>query len=78
MGHALTLNEVYVHIHREGRRSIMTLTHSIEKSTLVSRTFRGGRGSSMGHGRGGRSTYSHDDRDRLKYEHCGRFRHTKD
>jgi len=78
MGHPLTLNEVYAHIHREGRRGIMTPVPSIKKSTLVSSMSRGGCGSSMDCGRGGRSTYSFDDRDRLKCEHCGCFRHTKD
>lgn len=79
MGHPLNLNEVYAHIHHEeGRCGVMTPTSSIEKSALVSSSSRGGRGSFMGNGRGCRSTYSSDDRDRLKYEQCGCFKHTKD
>lgn len=56
----------------------MTLGSSIENSTLVLSTFRGGRDSFMGRGRGGRSTYFLDDQDRLKCEHHSCFRHTED
>lgn len=56
----------------------MSLAPSIEKSALVSSSSRGGRGNFMGHGRGGRSAHLSEDRDSLKYEHCNRFRHTKD
>lgn len=74
----LTLNEVYAHVHREeGRRGVMNPASSIKKSTLVSSSSKGGRGSFMGRGRN-RSTYLSDDRDRLKCEHRGRFRYTKD
>lgn len=67
----LTLNEVDAHVDREeGQRGVMIPVPSIEKFALVSNSSRGGRG--------GRSTYSSDDRDRLKCEHCGHFRHTND
>lgn len=79
LGHPLTLNKVYVHIQREeGRRGVMNLAPSIEKSALVSSLSRGGRGNFMGRGRGGRPTHLFEDCDRLKCEHCGRFRHIKD
>lgn len=75
MGHPLTLNEVYAHIHHEeGRREVMTPASSTKKSALVLSSSRGGRGNFMGCGRGGRGTS--DDRDRLKCEHCGHFKHT--
>lgn len=79
MGHPFTLTEVYAHIHREeSRRRVMSLAPSIEKAALVSSSFRGGHGNSLGRGYGGRSTHLSDDRDFLKCEHCGHYRHTKD
>lgn len=72
-----SLNEVYVHIHREdGRRGVMNVLSAIEKSTFISTSSRGGCGGPT-HGHGWRfNTY--DFRDHLKYEHCGKSRHTKD
>lgn len=79
MGHPLTLNEVYAHVHyEEGQHGVMIPIPSVEKSALVSSSSRGCRGSFMGRDRCGRSTYSSNDRDRLKCEHCGHFRHIKD
>lgn len=79
MTHPLTLNEVYAYVHREeSRRGVMNPTPSIEKSALVSSSSRGDRGGFIGRGRGSKSSYLSDDRDRLKCEHCGRSRHTND
>lgn len=79
MGHLLTLTEVYTHIHcKESRHEVMSLAPSIEKAALVSSSFRSGRGNSLRRGHGSKSTNLSDDRDRLKCEHCGRHRHTKD
>lgn len=79
MGHPLTLIEVYAHIHyEESRRGVMSLTPFIEKVALILSSFRGSRGNFLGRGRGGRSAHLSNDRDRLKCEHCGRHRHTKD
>lgn len=56
----------------------MNLPSSIEKSTLVSTTTRGGRGGNSWRGCGGRQNFTFDERDRLKCKHCGRSRHTKE
>lgn len=70
-----SLDEVYTHIHRDDRhRGVINNSPFIEKLALVSISTRGG---NSGHGRGGRSNFHFDDRDRLKCEHCGRFSHTK-
>lgn len=76
----LSLNEVYTYVYREERqRGVMNSVTSIEKSALVSNFGRGGRGGSVGRGRGGRfSSGGSDDRDRLKCEYCGRSRYIKD
>lgn len=75
----LSLNEVYAHIHRDDKcQGVMNLPSSIEKSTLVSTTTRGGRGGNSWRGCGGRQNLTFDERDRLKCKHCGRFRHTKE
>lgn len=70
----ITLNEVYAYVHREeGRREVMNPAPSIEKSTLISSSSNGHRGSFMRRGHSGRSTPLFDDRNRLKCEHCGQF-----
>lgn len=48
---------------------------TVEKTELISSSARGG-SSRCGHGVN--FSLSSDDRDRLKCEHCGRFRHTKE
>lgn len=68
-----------MYAHREGRqRGLMNLSALVEKLALVSTFTRRGRGGTTGHGRGGRFSNSSDDRDRLKCEHCGQSRYTKD
>ena len=49
--HLPSLNEVYVHIHRDDRRHGVMNPSFIEKSALVSTSTRGGRGENFGHGR---------------------------
>lgn len=72
-----SLNELYVHIHKEeGKRGVINVQSVVKKSAFISTFSQGGRGDSTC-GCGGRfSTY--DDCDCLNCEHCGRCRHTKD
>lgn len=56
----------------------MHLSPSLEKSALISTFTRGDRSGNIGHGHGGRSVLTSDDRDRLKCEHCSWYRHTKE
>lgn len=54
---------------------MMNIIASFEKSALVSTSTRGGHGGNTSRGRGFSTP---DERDRLKCDHCGRLRHTKD
>lgn len=55
----------------------MNLSLIVEKSALISTSYRGGQGGFTGRGRGAR--FNNSDRDQLKCEHCGgRSRDTKD
>lgn len=73
-----SLNEVYAYIHREeGHQGVMNVS-SFEKSALISTSNRGDHGVNNGRGRGGRMPFTSDDQDRLKCNHCDRWRHTKD
>lgn len=75
----LSLNEVYTHIHHDDRcQVVMNPSPSIEKSAFVSTSTRGGRGGNSWCGHGGRQSFTSNDKDRLKCEHCGRSRHTKE
>lgn len=51
---------------------------SIEKSAFIISSQRGGQGASRGRGGGCRGGFSGDSKDKLKCEHCGRSKHTKD
>lgn len=73
-----SVNEVYAHIHREeSRKGVMNPSSAIEKPAFISTSNRGERGGTSTRSRD-RHFGTSDDRDHLKCEHCGRFRHTKD
>lgn len=57
---------------------VLPLTQIVEKSAFISTSQQGGRGGSCGHRGGVRSVFNGDDMYKLKCEHCGRSRHTKD
>lgn len=87
--HFLSLSEVYSYMQEDDGHQHAMLSSpppsSIEKSAFISSTQRGDRGGSHGRGGGGRGSFqdgrgsfSGDERDKLKCEHYGRFRHTKD
>lgn len=74
-----SLNEVYVHVHREERHhGVMNLSPIFKKYALIFTSIKGSKGKNSWHGRGGRSMPSSEDMDKLKCEHCGQYRHTKE
>lgn len=83
-----SLSEVYSYVQEEEDCQHAMFSppppSSIEKSVFISSTQHGGRRGSRDRGGGGRGSFqdgkgsfSSDERDKLKCEHCGRFRHTK-
>lgn len=56
---------------------VLSQQYIVNRSTLVITSQRGGCGSFRGRG-GGCVGASQENRDKLKCEHCGRFRHTKE
>lgn len=74
----LPLDEVFSYLSQEeDRRNLMTQSSQpiIDRSALVSSIQRGGRGSFRGRDHG---VSPYDDKDKLKCEHCGPSRHTKE
>lgn len=69
----------FMHMYIERKdKGVMNVSLAVEKSALVSSSVRSGRGDPSEHGHGGKFSPSFDDRDKLKCEHCGRSKHTKD